>query len=221
MLRALLQLKTSRLDPDRRDPGSGAALRGRSVPIVRTLACLIILATVAGSQVATPAAKTVTIGGPFTLTSGDGTTVTEATYHGKWLLVFFGYTSCPDLCPTTLMDVAGALQHLGTDADKLQPIFITVDPDHDTPQVMGQYAAAFDPRIAGLSGTPQQIAAVADAYGAYGQPREVDPAGGERLVDHSTYLYVMDREGRFVRGLSYDTPGEQIADTLREIMARP
>ena len=94
----------------------------------------------------------VTIGGSFTLTAPDGTTVTDETYRGKWLLVFFGYTSCPDTCPTTLSSIAAAIEELGPDAAKLQPLFITVDPERDTPEVMGSFTAAFDPRIVGLTG---------------------------------------------------------------------
>jgi protein SCO1/2 len=96
-------------------------------------------------------AAPLTVGGSFALTAPDGTTVTDKTYRGKWLLVFFGYTFCPDICPTTLNEIAAALDRLGSDAAKLQPLFITVDPERDTPEVMGQFTAAFD---APLSGSP-------------------------------------------------------------------
>src|SRR6266542_5971239 len=114
----------------------------------------------------------VMIGGPFTLTSPDGATVTEQTYRGKWLLVYFGFTSCPDSCPTALLEIAAALEKLGPGADRLQPLFITVDPLRDTPAVMGNYTQSFDPRIVGLTGTPQQIAAVAQEYGVYYAPHK-------------------------------------------------
>jgi protein SCO1 len=161
----------------------------------------------------------VTVGGPFTLTAPDGTTVTDATYRGKWLLVFFGYTFCPDTCPTTLMEIAGALEKLGPDATRLQPIFITVDPERDTPDVMGKYTEAFDPRIVGLTGSSQQIAAVEQAYGAYSEHHKTGAGDEDYLVDHSTYLYIMDPQGKFVRGLDFDTPSGRIADTLRALMA--
>src|SRR6266540_326678 len=160
-----------------------------------------------------------TIGGPFTLTPPDGMTVTEQTYRGKWLLVFFGFTSCPDTCPTALLEIAAALEKLGPDADKLQPLYITVDPLRDTPAVMGNYTQSFDPRIVGLTGTPQQIAAVAEEYGAYFEPRERGPGAEDYVMDHSTYLYLMDAEGKFVRGLDGDTPGERIAEVVRSAMA--
>src|ERR1700738_5390588 len=109
----------------------------------------------------------VTIGGPFTLLTPDGTTVTDQTYRGKWLLVYFGYTFCPNSCPMTLNEIATALEKLGTDAAKLKPLFITVDPQRDTREVLEQYTQSFDPRIVGLTGNPEQIAAVAKEYGAY------------------------------------------------------
>src|SRR5882757_9623685 len=110
------------------------------------------------------AASGVKIGGPFTLATPNGTTVTDQTYRGKWLLVYFGYTFCPNTCPTTLLEIATALERLGPDAARVQPIFITVDPKRDTPDVMAKYTQSFDPRIVGLTGTPAQIAAVAQEY---------------------------------------------------------
>ena len=159
----------------------------------------------------------VTVGGPFVLIAPDGTTVTDQTYRGKWLLVFFGYTSCPDTCPTTLNEIATALEKLGPNAEKLQPLFVTVDPKRDVPQTMKRYTAAFDARIVGLTGSPQQIAAVTRAYGAYGAVHR--HSANEYLVDHSTYIYLMDPQGEFVRGFDAQTPGERIADSVRKAMA--
>jgi len=162
----------------------------------------------------------VTVGGPFALTAPDGTTVTDETYRGKWLLVFFGYTFCPDICPTTLNEIAAALDRLGPDAAKLQPLFITVDPERDTPGVMGQFTAAFDARIVGLTGSPQQIAAVARKYGAYSAIRNAGAGDKDYLVDHSTYIYLMDPRGEFARGFDAGTPGGRIAVALRKLMAQ-
>jgi protein SCO1/2 len=164
--------------------------------------------------------ESVKIGGPFTLTAPDGTTVTDETYRGKWLLVFFGYTFCPDICPTTLFEIAVALKQLGPDAAKLQPIFITVDPARDTPEIMGKYTGALDPRIVGLTGSPQQIAAVAREYGAYSARHNTGAGADDYVIDHSTYVYIMDPGGKFVRGLEFDTSADRIADTMREIMAQ-
>ena len=164
------------------------------------------------------AAAAVTIGGPFTLSTPDGTTVTDRTYRGKWLLIYFGYTSCPDSCPTMLLDIATALRELGPDAGKIQPLFISVDPQRDTPQVMQQYTQSFDPQIVGLVGTPQQIAAAAQEYGAYYVRHSTGPGINDYVIDHSTYLYVMDPEGKFVRAFHGETSGQRIADVLRGLL---
>jgi protein SCO1 len=163
-------------------------------------------------------ASAVTIGGPFTLSTPDGATVTDRTYRGKWLLVYFGYTSCPDSCPTMLLDIATALKELGPDAAKVQPLFITVDPQRDTPQVMQQYTQSFDPQILGLVGTPQQIAAAAQEYGVYYIRHGAGPGINDYIIDHSTYLYIMDPDGKFVRAFHGDTSGERIADVLRGLL---
>jgi protein SCO1/2 len=166
------------------------------------------------------ATSAVTIGGPFTLSTPDGAAVTDQTYRGKWMLVYFGYTSCPNSCPTMLLDVATALKKLGPEAAQIQPLFITVDPQHDTPQVMQQYTQSFDPRIVGLTGTPQQIAAAAKQYGAYYVRHRTGPGADDYVMDHSTYLYVMDPQGKFVRAFETDATGDRIADTLRELIAQ-
>jgi protein SCO1 len=182
--------------------------------------CIVLTALlVVGKGSAQTANSPVTIGGQFTLTAPDGTTVTEQTYRGKWLLVFFGFTSCPDTCPTTLLDIAAALEKLGPAADKVQPLFITVDPQRDTPVVIGDYTRSFDPRIIGLTGTPEQIAAVAREYGAYYAPWKIGPGPEDYVMDHSSYLYLMDPEGKFVRGFDADTSGGRIAEAVRGVMS--
>ncbi len=186
-----------------------------------TLFSIILAATLSICQpLARADTAPVSIGGPFTLMAPDGTTVTDETYRGKWLLVFFGYTSCPDICPTTLYEIAAAIEELGPDAAKLQPIFITVDPERDTPEVMGKYAGAFHPRIVGLTGSTQQIAAVARNYRAYSAHHKTGTGAEDYVVDHSTYIYIMDPQGKFVRGLDIDGPAGRIADTLRKLMAQ-
>jgi protein SCO1 len=166
------------------------------------------------------ATSPVTIGGPFALTAPDGTTVTDQTFRGKWLLVYFGYTFCPNTCPMTLNEIATALEKLGTDAAKMQPLFITVDPQRDTPEVLKQYTQSFDPRIVGLTGSPQQIDAVTREYGAYAVRHKTGPGPEDYVMDHSTYLYVMDPGGKFVRAFDADTSGDRIADALRELLAQ-
>lgn len=165
------------------------------------------------------AATAVTIGGPFTLMAPDGASVTDDTYRGKWLLVYFGYTFCPNSCPTTLVEIATALRTLGADSAKVQPLFITIDPQRDTPAVMRQYTESFDPRIVGLTGTPQQIAAVAKEYGAYYVRHRTGAGTFDYVMDHSTYIYIMDPDGKFVRALDSDSSADRIADSLRDLLA--
>jgi protein SCO1 len=163
----------------------------------------------------------VTIGGPFTLQTPDGTTVTDQTYRGKWLLVYFGYTFCPTTCPTTLMDIATVLDKLGDEAARIQPIFITVDPQRDTPEVMRQYTQSFDPRIIGLSGDQQQIAAVAQAYGVYYTHRKIGPGAEDYVIDHSSYIYLMGPLGGFERGFDADAPTDELTQAVRDLIHRP
>jgi protein SCO1/2 len=184
------------------------------------LGALVAFALIAGAAPARAATSTMTIGGPFTLSTPDGTTVTDQTYRGKWLLVYFGYTFCPNSCPTTLLAVAMALKKLGPDAAQVQPLFITVDPQRDSPKVMRQYVESFDPRIVGLAGTPQQIAAAAQEYGAYYVQHPTGPGPDDYVMDHSTYLYVMDPLGEFVRAFDPDTSDDRIADALRALIAQ-
>jgi protein SCO1/2 len=150
------------------------------------------------------------IGGPFTLEDGDGHPVTDRDFHGRYLLVYFGYTFCPDVCPTTLNEVATALDTLGPKADRLQVVFITVDPKRDTPAVVRDYAASFSPRIKGLTGTSEQIATVAREYRVYFAPQPAT-AGGGYTVDHSSILYLMDPDGKFLVPIRTDQTGEAMA----------
>jgi protein SCO1 len=181
---------------------------------------LVAFAFFMDEPLARATASALTVGGPFTLSTLDGRIVTDQTYRGKWLLVYFGYTFCPSSCPTTLLAVSMALKKLGPDAAQVRPLFISVDPERDTPKVMQQYIESFDPRIVGLTGTPQQIAAAAHEYGAYYVRHSIGPGPNDYVVDHSTYLYVMDPRGRFVRAFDPDASGDQIADVLHTLVAR-
>lgn len=157
------------------------------------------------------------IGGPFTLVAANGQNVTDQSFRGKWLLVYFGYTFCPDACPTTLSHVAEALQKLGPDAQKITPLFITVDPKRDTPKVMGTYVKAFDPRIVGLSGTSGEIAAVAKEYHVYyAIEKSNDP--DSYLVDHSSFIYVMTPKGAFREAIPGTTDGPTLAATVKKLV---
>jgi protein SCO1 len=160
-----------------------------------------------------------TVGGPFTLENSNGQTVTDQTFRGKYMLVYFGYTYCPDVCPTTLNAVADALDRLGKKADELEPIFITVDPKRDTPGVMKQYTAAFTPRLIGLTGSDAEIAAVAKEYHVYYAEHRTGPGPNDYSMDHSSILYLMGPNGRFVAPLRTDSTGPEIASELTKLMS--
>lgn len=160
----------------------------------------------------------VSIGGPFHLTDDKGHAVTDATYRGRWMLVFFGYTHCPDECPLTLQKMAVALRKLGPLAGKVTPLFITVDPTRDTPARLASYLGRIDPRIIGLTGRSMQIAAVAKAYGVY-YSREEHETSGAAIVGHSTFLYLMDPSGRFAALFPQDATASALARVLREKLA--
>jgi protein SCO1 len=159
------------------------------------------------------------VGGPFTLEDGNGKQVTDRDFRGKYLLVYFGYTFCPDVCPTTLTEAADALDRLGPKADRLQPLFITVDPKRDTPAVVKQYAAAFSPRLIGLTGSPEQIAQVAKEYRVYYAEHRTGPGPGDYTMDHSSILYLMGPDGRFIAPIRADETGAEMAAEIARFMS--
>ena len=154
------------------------------------------------------------VGGPFNLVDGDGKPVTEKTFHGKYMLVYFGYTFCPDVCPTTLNQVAEAIDRLGSKAERVVPVFITVDPKRDTPAVVKEFAAAFSPRIVGLSGSADEIGKAARAYRVYFAERRTGPGANDYTMDHSSILYLMGPDGRFLVPIRAEETSEQIAAEL-------
>jgi cytochrome oxidase Cu insertion factor (SCO1/SenC/PrrC family) len=155
------------------------------------------------------------VGGPFELTDHTGKPRTERDFRGKLMLVYFGFTYCPDVCPTDLQAIGLALDKLGTAADSVQPLFITVDPERDTPQHLAEYVPMFHPRLIGLTGSAEAIRKAADAYKVY--YAKVDPPkcdGGYYTVDHTAFIYLMDREGNY---LGFFPPGTS-ADRMVEII---
>ena len=160
----------------------------------------------------------ISIGGPFTLENGSGKTVTDRDFRGKYMLVYFGYTFCPDVCPTTLNAVADAMDKLGPAASRVQPVFITVDPKRDTPGVVKQYAAAFGPNIIGLTGTPQEIAAAAKEYRVYYAEHRTGTGPNDYAMDHSSVLYLMGPDGTFVAPIRADESGAEMAANLKKLM---
>ena len=145
------------------------------------------------------------VGGPFTLTDQTGRTRTDADFRGKLMLVYFGYTTCPDICPTDLMQIGLALDKLGDASADIQALFISVDPERDTTDVLAKYVANFNPRILGLTGTPAQVRVAADAYKAY-YARYTPPDGAVYLIDHTGFIYLMGRSGEF---WGFSRPGPQ------------
>jgi protein SCO1/2 len=199
--------------------------------LIRLTAIALALAVLAGSAVlwlrpgglsgaprraagiATPGG--VQVGGPFTLVDDTDKPVTEASWPGHWLLIYFGYTFCPDVCPTELQTIATALDALGPQAAQVVPIFITIDPERDTPELMAGYVKLFDDRLIGLTGTPQQIAAVARAYRVY-YAKVTPKESTTYLMDHSSFIYLMGPDGTLRMLFDPATSAQDIAGAIRK-----
>jgi protein SCO1 len=197
----------------------------RFIPVVVLLAGFAILgagAFLALSLHETPrgAAGTLlasAIGGPFRLVDQNGKTVTDGDLKGKWSLVYFGYTHCPDACPTALNDISIALDELGSKRAAVRPVFITVDPERDTPEVLKSYVTSFDAPILALTGTPEEIAQAAKDYRVYYAKHP--EAGGDYSMDHSSVIYVMDPQGRFTASFTHENSPEEIAERLKKLLS--
>lgn len=157
------------------------------------------------------------IGGPISLLDHRGRRVSEASYSGRHLLVFFGYTFCPDVCPTGLQTISTALDSLGASAEAVQPLFITVDPARDTVPVMADYVANFHPSLIGLTGTEPEVSAALKAYRVYAAKGPVD-ADGDYLMDHSAFMFLMAPDGSYLRHFGPQTTAEEMAAGLKEVL---
>jgi protein SCO1/2 len=186
------------------------------------LASLVGLAIAAGiawwqvrhatQQVETTAAA---VGGPFRLTDHTGKAVSDADYRGKHLLIYFGYTFCPDVCPTELSTMAAALDALGPTAERIQPLFISIDPERDTVAHLAEYVPLFHPRLTGLTGTPEQIRTVTRDFRVYAA--KAPGSGGEGyLMDHSSFVYLMGPDGKFVAVFPGGTGPEKMAADIKK-----
>ena len=192
----------------------------------RTTRPLVIVAAFAGSllvglvlmlwalgglrNVAAPAA----IGGPFQLTDQAGQTVTEKNLRGRPTLIFFGFTHCPDVCPTSLFEISEVLRAMGEDADRVNAYFISVDPERDTTAAMKDYLSSFDPHLKGLTGDPEAVAKALSGFRVYA--RKVPLKEGDYTMDHTALIYLMDRDGIFVSPFNLKrTPEEAAADLKR------
>lgn len=162
-----------------------------------------------------PQTQASSIGGPFALVDQNGARVTQATYQGGPSIVFFGFTHCPDVCPTTLFEISEVLQRIPKDK-KVSALFVTVDPERDTPEKMKDYVASFDPRISGLSGSRPEIDAALKTFRVYA--RKVPQENGEYTMDHSAVVYLMDKQGRFVNALNLQLPPETVAREIQRFL---
>jgi protein SCO1/2 len=168
-------------------------------------------------QTQTPTGR-VAIGGPFSLVDTNGERRTEKDYAGKPMLVFFGFTNCPDVCPSGLQTLTVALDKLGDKANRLTPLFITVDPERDTPQSLAAYMKSFHPRIQGLTGTSDEVNAAVKAYRVYAVkvPDEKDPT--RYNIDHSSFFYLMNSSGEYVKHFPHSTDANVLADALAAVL---
>jgi protein SCO1 len=199
-------------------------MNARSARIVVTVAaflaglvlCFGVILIVTGRLSAPVAQQVAAIGGPFKLIDQNGKTVTDQDLKGRPFLVFFGFTHCPDICPTTLFDVSEIMRALGKDADRVGALFITVDPERDTPAALKDYLSSFDPHLSGLTGEPASVAAVAKAYRVYFKKVPLDQGG--YTMDHTAIVYLMDKDGRFVSPFSLKRTKDAAAADLRRYL---
>ena len=159
------------------------------------------------------------VGGPFALTDQAGHARTDRDFRGRLMLVYFGFTFCPDVCPTDLQAIGLALDRLGPDGDQVQPIFITVDPERDTASHLADYVPMFHPRLIGLTGSADAIRKVADAYKVY--YARVPQDAGDYTVDHTAYIYLMDRDGNYLGFFPPGTSADRMVEIIRPRLVAP
>jgi protein SCO1/2 len=176
--------------------------------------CLGAITLIAGTNFSGRALAPVAIGGPFRLVDQNGKAVTDQDMKGRPFLVFFGFTHCPEVCPTTLFDVSEVLRSLGPDADRAGALFITVDPERDTTTALKDYLTSFDPHLRGLTGDADALAAVAQEYRVYYKKVPLD--GGDYTMDHTAIVYLMDKDGRFVSPFNLKRKPDVAAAELRK-----
>ena len=193
-------------------------LAGFLVGALGGAAALIVTSRAQGPQVETTGAAL--IGGPFTLVDQNGKTVTDRDFRGKYMLIFFGFTHCPDICPAELQVMSAALDALGSKADEFVPIFVTLDPERDTPEAVGAYVKNFGKNFVGLSGPPAAIAETAKAYRVTYSKFEYKGKDGNLgySIDHSALVYLMDKNGQYLAHFAYGTPAAKMTETLRRYL---
>jgi protein SCO1 len=180
-------------------------------------AAVLLVTTPQGEQ-PVQSSGTALVGGPFSLIGADRKPVTDRDFRGRYMLIFFGFTHCPDICPAELQVIAQALDQLGGKAKSVVPIFITLDPERDTPEAMANYVKSFGPNFVGLTGSPEAIASAAKAYRVAYSKIENKESAGDYTVDHSALVYLMDPEGRYVTHFSYGLSADQMAEKLGKLL---
>lgn len=160
------------------------------------------------------------VGGPFTMVNQKGDTVTDLSFRGKPMLVFFGFTFCPDICPTQLQVITAALTDLGEAGADIQPIMVSIDPERDTPAVMASYVANFGDRLVGLTGSAQQVAEMATAYRVFYAKQENAKDPASYSMDHSSIIYLMGENGKFIKHFSYTTDAKALAAGIKTALGR-
>ena len=160
------------------------------------------------------------VGGPFALTDHVGRRRTDADFRGKLLLIYFGYLYCPDICPTDLQAMGSAIDQLGPSGDAVQPLFITLDPERDTPDRLADYVTAFHPRFVGLTGSEDEIKSIARAYKVY-YTRANDPRTTDYVLNHSAFIYLLDEDGKYLGFFPPGTTADRLLEVLRPQVARP
>ena len=180
------------------------------------VASIVLVIVLVSGRDPVPSAGASAIGGPFSLVDQNGRTVTDKDLRGRPFLVFFGFTHCPDVCPTALFEISEVLGKLGPDAQRVSALFVTVDPERDTPAQMKDYLSSFDPHLLGLTGDPAAIAAVAKEYRVYVKKVPLDH--GDYTMDHTALVYLMDKDGRFVAPFNLKRSTEDAAADLRRYL---
>lgn len=158
------------------------------------------------------------VGGPFNLTDHNGHTVTDRDFRGRYMLVYFGYTFCPDVCPAGLQVMSAALDQLGAEADRVVPLFVSLDPARDTPEKLAEYVKSFGPRLIGLTGTPDEIAKLARAYRVYYKKVDEPKAPQNYTLDHTSIIYLMAPNGEFITHFTHATKADELAARLRQAL---
>ena len=193
-------------------------LAGFLVGALGGAAALIVTSSAQGPKVETTG--TALIGGPFTLVDQNGKTVTDRDFRGKYMLIFFGFTHCPDICPAELQVMSAALDALGSKADEVVPVFVTLDPERDTPEAVGTYVKIFGKNFVGLTGSSTAIANAAKAYRVTYSKFEYNgkDVNYRYSIDHSALVYLMDKDGQYLTHFTYGTPASKMTETMRSYL---